>query len=167
MSRRSLALLVTLIGLSSAALADDPPVVEHQPVPCTIPDVAIAICAPVSDDAMVTSARVYFRSAGEDYYSYVEMAFTGLQYCGTLPAPRQGKIDAIEYYIMAVDDAFQTQRTSTFQMQVQSQELCGFPPVERDPAKAAAITVHATHKKQGGKLDDDFVREGVSFVPRN
>jgi len=95
------------------------------------------------------------------------MSFTGLQYCGTLPAPREGKVEALEYYLQAVDDAFQAQRTSTFQMMVRSPEVCGFPPLESDPEKAASITVHATNKKQGDKLDGDFVREGVHFVRKN
>jgi hypothetical protein len=155
------------LALAAPALADDPPLVEHQPVPCTVPDQPMSLCAAISDDAMVNFGRVYFRQRGERYYSYAEMAFTGLQYCATLPAPRAGKLDAIEYYVQAVDDAFQTQRTSTFQMTVQSPEVCGFPPLERDPEKAASITVHATHQKQGDKLDGDFVREGVNFVRKN
>jgi hypothetical protein len=43
--------------------------------------------------------------------------------------------------------------------------VCEFPPVEKDAARAAAIVVHATHARQGKKLDDAFVAAGVSFVP--
>jgi hypothetical protein len=167
MSTRTFLTSLMLLVLASAALADDPPLVEHQPVPCTIPDKPMAICAAISDDAMINLARVYFRQRGERYFSYAEMSFTGLQYCATLPAPREGKLEAIEYYLQAVDDAFQVRRTSTFQMTVQSPEVCGFPPLEKDPEKAASLTVHATHEKQGDKLDGDFVREGVHFVRKN
>jgi len=161
-------LLLSLCVLAaSAAFADEPPLIDHQPVPCTIPDKPMSLCAAVSDDGTVSFARVYFRARDARYFSYVEMSFTGLNYCATLPAPRGGKVDAIEYYLQAADDTFQSQRTSTFQMVVQSSELCGFPPLERDPEKAAAITVYATQKKQGDKLDDDFVREGVRFVGKN
>lgn len=167
MFRRSPFLILALVAAGAVAGADDPPLIEHQPVPCTVPEEPMSICAAISDDAMINFARVYFRPRGEKYYSFVEMSFTGLQYCGTLPASRQGKMDALEYYLQAVDDAFQAQRTSTFQMTVQSPEVCGFPPLESDPEKAASITVYATHEKQGGKLDGDFVREGVNFVRKN
>jgi hypothetical protein len=42
---------------------------------------------------------------------------------------------------------------------------CEFAPVEKDPARAAAIVVHATNQKQGKKLPEEFVATGVSFVP--
>jgi hypothetical protein len=164
---RCILTVLALLGAASGVVADDPPLVEHQPVPCTVPEEPMSICASISDDAMVSFARLYFRPRGERYYSFAEMSFTGLQYCATVPAPRAGKLDALEYYIHAVDDAFQTRRTSTFQMTVQSAEVCGFPPLERDPEKAASITVYATHGKQGDKLDGDFVREGVNFVRKN
>jgi len=167
MGTRALLAGLLLMCLAPLALADDPPVVEHQPVPCTVPEKPMSICASISDDAMVNVARVYFRARGEKYFSYAEMSFTGLQYCATLPAPREGKLEALEYYLQAVDDAFQVRRTSTFQMTVQSPEICGFPPLEKDPEKAASITVYATHEKQGDKLDGDFVREGVNFVRKN
>jgi hypothetical protein len=42
---------------------------------------------------------------------------------------------------------------------------CEFPPVEKDPKRAAAIKVFATNKKQGARLDDAFDRLGVAYVP--
>ncbi len=93
------------------------------------------------------------------------MAFTGLSYCGTLPAPRDGKVQSIEYYVQAVDDQFQPTRTSTFQIAVQPENVCEFPPVEKDAKKAAAIKVFATNKKQGKKLDESFTALGVTYVP--
>lgn len=147
------------------ARADDPPAIEHQPAGCTIPNQAISLCASISDDGTVQKARLYFRKAGEDYYNFVDMAFQGLSYCGTVPAPREGKIKTLEYYVQAIDDQFQPQRTSTFQMMVQPEGVCEFPPVEKDAKKAASIRVFASNKKQGGKLPDDFVAAGVTFVP--
>jgi hypothetical protein len=148
----------------SAARGDEPPRIDHQPLPCTVPDKAVSLCAFVGDDNQVVKARIYFRKAGEKYFSFVEMVFGGMNYCGTVPAPREGKVKAIEYYLQAVDDAYQAQRTSTYQMNIQPEGVCGFPPVEKDPARAASITVYATHKKQGGKLDGGFDRSGVTFV---
>ena len=98
---------------ASPAVANDPPAVEHQPALCTVADKPLRLCAAVSDDGNVAVARVYFRRLGEDYYSFVAMSFTGVSYCGTLPAPRE-KAKAIEYYVHAVDDTYQPQRTSTF-----------------------------------------------------
>jgi hypothetical protein len=153
--------------LATAALAavNDPPAVEHQPALCTVPDKPLSLCAAVSDDGNVAVARIYFRRAGEDYYSFVPMSFTGVSYCGTLPAPRE-RAKTIEYYVHAVDDAYQPQRTSTFRLPVQPEGVCEFPPtLEKDAAKAAAIKVFATNRKQGKKLDDAFVITGVTFVP--
>lgn len=162
--RRSLIALVLLV-VPVSARADDPPVIEHQPVPCTLAGKAISICAAVSDDAMVAKARVYFRREGDDFYSFVDMRFDGVRYCGTLPAPREGKVKVVEYYLQATDDQFQTQRTSTFQMSVKPEGACEFPPLEKDPKRAAAITVFATNKKQGNRVDAAFSGPGVTFVP--
>jgi len=158
-------LALTLLTLPVAAGADDPPVVEHQPVPCTVSGKAISLCAAVSDDVMVAKARVYFRREREDFYNAVDMAFDGVKYCATVPAPREGKVKVLEYYMQATDDQFQPQRTSTFQMAVQPEGACEFPPLERNPQRAAAITVFATSRKQGNKLDAAFQGPGVTFVP--
>jgi hypothetical protein len=148
---------------AAVALANDPPAVDHQPALCTVPDKPLSLCAAVSDDGTVAVARIYFRRAGEDYYSFVPMTFTGVSYCGTLPAPRE-RAKTIEYYVQAVDDSYQPQRTSTFRLPVQPEGVCEFPPLEKDAAKAAAIKVYATNRKQGKKLDDAFVLTGVTFV---
>jgi hypothetical protein len=158
------ALLVTA-ALARTAGADDPPVIEHQPSPCTVPNRAISLCASVTDDGQVAKARIYFRRAGEKFYAFVDMVFGGINFCGTLPAPLQDRAKAIEYYVQATDDQFQAQRTSTYQMNVQPQGVCEFPPIEKDQSRATAITVYATNKKQGKKLDKAFQPEGVTFVP--
>lgn len=160
------ALLLALgLALPLVATADDAPVVEHQPQPCTVPDKAISICANVSDDNEVAKARIYFKRSGEDFYNFVDMSFGGINYCGTLPAPLAGKVLSIEYYVQAVDNAYQPTRTSTYQMSVQADGVCEFPPVEKEAARAASIRVFATHKKQGKKLDEAFSSAGVTFVP--
>ena len=162
---RSLILAAALLMVPTGARADDPPSIEHQPAPCTIPDKAIALCASVSDDNQVAIARIYFKRQGEDFYQFVDMAFTGVSYCGTLPAPREGKVKAVEYYLQAVDDQFQPTRTSTFQLSVLPEGTCEFPPVEKNAKKVAAIKVFATNRKQGTKLDASFEQTGVTFVP--
>ena len=163
--RKVLAPVLVLLLLPAAlARGDDPPAVEHQPALCTVPDKPLSLCAAISDDGNVATARLYFRRAGEDYYASVSMAFTGVSYCGTIPGPRE-KTKAIEYYVQAVDDNYQPQRTSTFRLPVQPEGVCEFPPLEKDVAKAAAIRVTGTNRKQGKKLDDGFNPTGVTFVP--
>lgn len=158
--------LAVLIALApSLALGDDPPVVEHQPAPCTVAGKAISLCATISDDNQVAKARLYFRRTGEDFYNFVDMLFMGLSYCGTIPGVVEGKAKSIDYYLQAVDDQYQPQRTSTFLMNVQPEGVCEFPPLEKDAARAASIKIYATSKKQGKKLDDAFNLSGVSFVP--
>lgn len=165
MTRRTGLLLAGVLAVPLAARADDSPEVDHQPVPCTIPGKAISLCAAVTDDNEVAKARIYFRGQGQEFYSFIDMAFRGLNYCGTLPAPREGAVKVVEYYIQAMDNAYQAKRTSTFQMNVQPEGACDFPPLETDASRAASVTVYATNKKQGKKLDDAFVAAGVNFVP--
>lgn len=160
-----LGLLMAALLLSAPAVrADDPPSIEHTPASCTDANKAVYLCAAISDDQNVSAARLYFRKAGDDYYSFVNMAFGGINYCGILPAPREGKVRTIEYYVQAVDDQFQPKRTSTFQLRVLSAGQCEFPQVVKGN-QPLAIKVFATHKKQGAKLDDAFDRLGVTFVP--
>jgi hypothetical protein len=164
--RQALRLLpLALLALAPHAMADEPPTIEHQPIPCTIPGKPVSICASIGDDSAVRKAGVYFRPTNDRYYSFVEMSFGGLNYCGTLPAPREGKLATLDYYIKATDDAYQDQRTSTYQMQVQPEGAGEFPPLEKDSARAAAIRVFATNLKQGRKLVDEFDSSGVTFVP--
>lgn len=162
--KRPLAAAVALLALP-LGLRAEAPYVEHQPSPCTVPGKAVSLCASITDDGQVEKARIYFRPQGQKYFSYVEMTFGGLNFCGTLPAPRPDKLKVVEYYIQAVDNEFESQRTSTFQLTVQAEGVCPFPPVETDPQKASSVTVYAMDKKQGKKLPDGFVAEGVTFVP--
>lgn len=145
--------------------ADELPLIEHQPGPCVVPGEPFRLCAKVSDDEGVGKARVYFRRAGDSHYWLVDMAFDGLAYCATVPAPRAGRTRLIEYYVQALDSAYQAQRTSTFQLQVKPASACEFAPVEQDATRRARIAVHATHAKQGKKLGDDFLDAGVTVVP--
>ena len=158
-------LALAFVIATAAFVSAEEPAVEHQPSPCTVPDKPITLCASVTDDGQVARARIYFRPAGEKYYSFVEMAFTGINFCGTLPAPRADKVKALDYYVQGVDDQFETRRTSTFQMNVLPEGVCEFPPVDKDKSARPAITVHATSDKQGKKLHGAFRADGVTFVP--
>jgi hypothetical protein len=163
---KTVGLLAAGAWLTAGLASADPPAVEHQPAPCTLPNRPLTLCASVTDDGQVAKVRVYFRSAGDKFYSFVDMVFGGLNFCATLPGPREGKVKTVEYYVQAVDDQYESTRTSTFQMTVQPESVCEFPPVEKDPVKAAAaITLYATHKDQGKKPPEGFQGAGVTFVP--
>jgi hypothetical protein len=165
MPSRARLLTAALVVVPAVLIADDPPEIDHQPWACTVPGKPISICAKITDDSAVARARVFFRATDEKAYNFVEMAFGGLDYCATLPAPRQGKIKSIDYYLAATDDGFNTQRTSTYLMHIQSEGLCEFPPIEKDAGRAASIKVFATLAKQGKRLPDEFDPSGVTFVP--
>jgi len=148
---------------AATATGDDAPVIEHQPAPCSVPGKRIALCASVTDEREVASVRAYFRARGEKFYSFVDMAFAGLSYCGALPAPRE-KTRAVEYYVQAVDDQYQPQRTSTHVIQIEPEGACEFPPVAAGAEPGATLVVHATHAKQGRRLSKAFDDAGVSYV---
>ncbi len=156
-------LLATLLAARVAAAQG--PSVEHQPVLCTIPAHAVSLCATVTAETPVARVRIYFRRAGEKYYNLVEMSFGGMQYCGTLPPPRGGRIQAIDYYLQALDEKYEATLTNTYQMMVKPEGSCEFPPLEKDPNRARSIRVYATNPKQGKDLDSAFENAGVTFVP--
>ncbi|MEO8501804.1 MAG: hypothetical protein ABI565_12870 [Vicinamibacteria bacterium] len=156
---------VMTILASVPVLANDPPVVEHQPAQCSLVGKPIELCASVLDDGDIAKVRTYFRRPGEKEYLVSEMAFEGARFCTTLPGVKPGKLRSLEYYIQATDTEYESKRTSTYQLQIQSEMDCAFPAVQKDARKAAAITVYATSAKQGSKVPDYLDPTGVTFIP--
>jgi hypothetical protein len=154
---------VLLLFFCVPAGAGEGPDIESQPVPCTLPEKPYSICARVTTDTQITAARVYFRREGADFFNFVDMTFGGINYCATLPSPR-AKSKAVEYYVEAIDQNFEPRRLSTYRINV-TEVNCEFAPIEKDATKAGAITVHATNRKQGRKLDEAFDSAGVTFIP--
>lgn len=162
--RLRLGVLTFVCAACAICGADEPPRIEHQPIPCTVPGSPFTVCATVSDDEEVRKVRVFFRAERAKYFNMAEMTFGGLNYCATLPAPRKGKLRRIEYYVQATDSALHFESSSIYQIFVQEGGVCAFPPIEKNAARAASIVVYATMKEQGKKLHDVFSREGVKFV---
>ena len=160
-----LTLLLIGAGDPARALSNDPPLVEHQPAQCSLAGKPIELCASVFDDGDIAKVRVYFRKPGDKGYLVTEMAFEGARFCATLPAVKPGKLRSLEYYLHAIDTEYESKRTSTYQLQIQTPEDCGFPAVQKDPAKAESIKIYATSDKQGTKIPDYFDPTGVTFVP--
>jgi hypothetical protein len=120
------------IVAGAPAFANDPPLVEHQPAQCSVLAKPIELCASVLDDGDIAKVRTYFRRPGEKEYLVSEMAFEGARFCTTLPGVKAGKLRSLEYYIQAVDTEYESKRTSTYQLQMQTEEECAFPAVQKD-----------------------------------
>ena len=166
MKRPPLLKAAAIIVLAGApAFANDPPLVEHQPAQCSIVAKPIELCASVLDDGDIAKVRTYFRRPGEKEYLVSEMAFEGARFCTTLPGVKPGKLRTLEYYIYAIDTEYESKRTSTYQLQIQTEDDCAFPAVQKDAKKASSITVQATSAKQGSKVPDYLDPTGVTFVP--
>lgn len=75
------------------------------------------------------------------------------------PAKRCG---SSKYHIWAIDDQLHIRRTTDFQMAVDPETSCPNPVIDRDPERTSNLTVSATIRQQGRKLDD-FLSAGVDF----
>jgi hypothetical protein len=159
---RALAGCAALAGGTAPATAEAPQV-EHQPAQCAVAERPLALCATISDDRQVARARLYFRAQGAPYFYEVDMAFAGLSYCATLPALRAGQARALEYYVQAIDDEFQPQRTPVYRLPVAAQSACEFPPVA-DVRPGAALTIRATHRKQGHTVPKYLEPAGLTVI---
>jgi hypothetical protein len=140
------------------------PVIDHQPVECSVPEKNTRICAYVLDDSEVKRVRVYFRAEDQDAFYWSDMAFDGIQFCATLPVAEK-KISQIEYYVWAVDDEFQSVRTRNYDVSLSPTSPCAYPVVDEDPARTSNLVVHATSRKQGKEIKGFESRGIVEFVP--
>lgn len=155
---RTLLIVAALTIGVNASIADEP-LIDHQPVVCSLPEKNARICTYVADDGEVKKTRVYFRAQGQEAYYWSEMVFDGIQYCATLPVAKS-KVSKVEYYIWAIDDNFESQRTRTFTMSVSPNTACEYPVFDEDPERIANLTVYATSPKQGDTIED-FEKDGV------
>jgi hypothetical protein len=148
----------------ATSVSADEPVIDHQPVDCSIPEKNPRICAYVLDDGEVKRVRTFFRAKGQDAYYWTDMAFDGIQFCATLPVPKKN-VPFIEYYVWSVDDEFQTSRTRAYEISLVPTSPCAYPVVDDDPERTSQLVVHATSRKQGDEIKE-FEQQGiVEFVP--
>ena len=155
--------LASLLFCAPLLRGADEPIIDHQPVECSVPNKNPRICAYVLDDGEVKRVRVYFRAERHDAYYWSEMAFDGIQFCSTLPVPKK-KVKAIDYYVWSVDDAFETSRTRPHRISLSETSPCAYPVIDEDPERTANLTIYATSEKQGKKIKD-FEERGIrSFV---
>ncbi len=147
--------------LTGPVLAEKP-VIDHQPVVCSLPGKHPRLCAAMADDGTIKKARVFFRAAGQQAYYWSEMTWDGLRFCATLPVPAE-PVRTVEYYLWAIDDEFLNERTITLEMTVDPERSCEHPVIDDDAERTSSLVVHATAKKQGKKLRL-FAARGVRFV---
>ncbi len=150
--------------LAFATAFADEPMIDHQPVECTVPEKNARVCAYVLDDGEVKRVRVYFRSQNQDAYYWSQMAFDGIQFCATLPVAKD-KVSYIDYYVWSVDNEFQTARTRPHKISMSENSICSYPVVDEDPERIANIVVDATSAKQGNKIKDFEEKSVATFNP--
>jgi hypothetical protein len=156
--------VAALLEASVRADASAPPLIHHEPRRCTVAGQPIGVCAIMTANKGIVGARIYFRRAGEKFFSYVEMSFSPVGYCGTLPAPLAGKTPTIEYYLEENDNEDQSRRSEPYPVEVKDPGACPSTPQEKDPAYHGKIKVFATEVKQGRRLPKGFDPAGVTFV---
>jgi hypothetical protein len=160
---RTLLIALALVGFVKGAFTDEP-LIDHQPVICSLPEKNLRICTYVADDGEVKKVRVYFRAEEQEAFYWSEMTFDGIQYCATLPVAKDS-VRGVEYYIWAIDDNFESQRTRTFKVSISPTSPCEYPVFDEDPERVSNLIVYATSPKQGDSIRD-FENEGiVRFVP--
>jgi hypothetical protein len=110
-----IAVLLSVIQAQSPA--NRPPTIEYEPPGCAAPMRRARLCADVFDDRGVGEVRVVFRARGARGFYWTLMSFDGARYCAWLPAPL-AITAAIEHYVEAFDDAYETSRTRSFELAV-------------------------------------------------
>jgi len=149
---------------SAAEGFPEEPIVDHQPVVCSLPGKNARICAYVADDGEVKRTRAYFRPAGKELFYWTEMTFDGIQYCATLPIA-QSDVKGVDYYIWTIDDNFESTRTRTYTISVVPEVTCEYPVFDDDPERTSNLEVNATSPKQGDTLEDFSDKGVVKYVP--
>jgi hypothetical protein len=150
--------------ICSTAAFPEEPIVDHQPVVCSLPGKNARICAYVADDGEVKRTRAYFRPAGKELFYWTEMTFDGIQYCATLPIAKSD-VKGVDYYIWTIDDNFESTRTRTYTLSVVPEVPCEYPVFDDDPERTANLQVNATSPKQGDTLEDFSDKGVVRYVP--
>jgi hypothetical protein len=130
-------ILAAALASPAGALQNEPPMIRHEPPACGAPAARSRVCAHVVDDAGIAQVRLNFRGRGVRAFHWTPMAFDGALYCAWLPAPLP-ETSAVEYYVEAVDDAFEPSRTADYAFAIRPD--CPAPA----PAASPAPTVVGT-----------------------
>lgn len=160
---RRLTAALVLAGCA-VPLSADKPLIDHQPVVCSLPGKHPRICALVADDGAVKKVDVFFRAAGQKAFYRSEMVWDAIRYCATLPVPARST-STVEYYIRAIDNQALIERTIDFRMTSDPGASCEYPVIDDDPERTSRLVVYATIPRQGKKIRG-FERTGIArFIP--
>jgi len=94
---------------------------RHDPVGCMIAGKSPRMDASVEPPGSARSARVYFHSARDTSFSYVDMSPTGGAFVAGLPKPELGA-GPVSYYVAASTGDQAETHTDTFEAQVVKEE---------------------------------------------
>src|SRR5206468_609265 len=111
-------ILMTTLCIAAARAQADPPLVHHEAVSCAVAGQRIPVCAIMTANKGIAEARLYFRPAGEKYYSYAPMTFGPRGYCATLPPLRKGRNAKLEYYLYGTDNDGVSRQSAPYPMDV-------------------------------------------------
>jgi hypothetical protein len=151
-------------AFSTAPVFSEEPLLDHQPIVCSLPGKNPRACAYVADDGEVKKVRAYFRAEGTEFFYWSEMVFDGIQYCATLPVAKKN-VKGVEYYLWAIDDSFQSKRTRSYKMSLVPEAPCEYPVFDDDAERSSNLVVNATSSKQGSSISD-FIDKGiVRYIP--
>ena len=151
-------------AFSAAPVFSEEPLLDHQPIVCSLPGKNPRACAYVADDGEVKKVRAYFRAEGREFFYWSEMVFDGIQYCATLPVAKKN-VKGVEYYLWAIDDSFQSKRTRSYKMSLVPEAPCEYPVFDDDAERSSNLVVNATSSKQGSSISD-FIDKGiVRYIP--
>ena len=156
--------VVLVVASCAGALTAEKPLIEHQPVTCSLPGEHPRICALVADDGAIKKADVYFRADGQRSFYRSPMTFDAVEYCATLPVPRKS-VTAVSYYVRVIDDEALVERTVDHRIAVGGASTCEFPVIDDDPERASRLVVYATEPKQGKKIRSFDPKSFARFVP--
>jgi len=160
---RVLGVVLALAGSAVVAFPEEP-LVDHQPVICSLPGKNPRICSYVADDGEVKRVRAYFRAERKEFFYWAEMSFDGIQYCATLPIA-ESSVRGVEYYIWAIDDNFESSRTRTYTISLVPEAPCEYPVFDDDSERCSSLVVYGTSANQGAALSDFSDKGVVRYVP--
>lgn len=159
-----LALPFLILGGQAASAAGGPPgeaqlAIVHSAAECVLAERFPQLEACVSPAAQVAQVRVFFRTAQDPSYYFVDLKPAGECFAGALPKPSRD-LGAFSYYIQALDTALARRATGEFSSKVVADpDQCG----ERrlTPYLPLASVVVGALTPGGAAVPAGFLLDGV------
>jgi hypothetical protein len=117
------ALTLRAVPAQARAASASGPRIVHEDIGCMAADQNPEVDAVIEPAAAVTQARVYFHSARDDRFVYVDMLPEVGRFVACLPPPRAGS-GPVTYYVAAVADGVESRITDVQADVVDSASSC-------------------------------------------